>query len=478
LVDKIAPPTEDTLHNGSPAMVPHLLRTSTRPGPDATAHRTGLVWCDGGVRADVLNYPIHQRILHNGMRVLISPDRSVPIVAVNLWYDVGSRDEAPGQFGWAHLFEHLMFSGSANVASGEHLHLLQSLGGSVNATTWFDRTNYFETVPVGALDLALWLEADRLNSLADHLSLTSVNTQRDVVKEEKRQRYDNVPYGDAMAALTGLIFGAAHPYGHTTIGSMDDLDGATKESAAEFFRNHYRPDNAVLTLVGDVTPREGFRKVERAFGHLPAWNRKQRPAPTSLPALSGIPTTTLTGTVPAQSSYLAWRLPTRDGSTFDAADLALAILGAGQTSRLHQVLVRERRLAAGTAASAVPLIGGNSIGLVQLRALPHHEVGLAVDAALTEIERFISAGPTEQELARAKAQFAREWLTDLARFDTRADLISAFATLHDDPARINRRLEEVSAITSEDVSQAARDFLQPSQRAQLDYLQEAEDAAL
>ena len=147
--------------------------------------------------ADNLSYPIHQRRLHNGLRVVVSPDHSVPMVAVNLWYDVGSRDERPGEFGWAHLFEHLMFSGSAQVGNGEHLNSLQALGGSVNATTWFDRTNYFETLPVGALDLALWMEADRLGTLAEHLDQAKVDTQREVVKEEKRQRYDNVPYGEA-----------------------------------------------------------------------------------------------------------------------------------------------------------------------------------------------------------------------------------------------------------------------------------------
>ena len=159
---------------------------------------------------------------------MVSPDHSVPVVAVNLWYDVGSRDERPGEHGWAHLFEHLMFSGSERVASGEHLNALQALGGSVNATTWFDRTNYFETLPVGALDLALWMEADRLATLPAYLDEASVDTQREVVKEEKRQRYDNVPYGDAMTELVALAFGADHPYGHTTIGSMADLDAARR----------------------------------------------------------------------------------------------------------------------------------------------------------------------------------------------------------------------------------------------------------
>jgi predicted Zn-dependent peptidase len=237
-----------------------------------------------------------------------------------------------------------MFSGSAHVASGEHLQLLQNLGGSANATTWFDRTNYFETVPIGALDLALWLEADRLGSLADHLTLEAVDTQREVVKEEKRQRYDNVPYGDAMAALVALVFGPEHHYGHTTIGTMDDLAKATVAAAADFFRLHYRPQNAVLTLVGDFAVKDAFRKAERAFGQLPGGPRDSRPKRATLPALSGTPRVELRGRVPAEAAYLAWRLPVRDTSAFDAADLALGVLGGGQSSRLHQSLVRQQRL--------------------------------------------------------------------------------------------------------------------------------------
>ncbi len=425
------------------------------------------------VSADVVNYPLHQEFLNNGLRVLVSPDRSVPVAAVNLWYDVGSRDELPGQYGWAHLFEHLMFSGSAHVASGEHLQLLQNLGGSVNATTWFDRTNYFETLPIGALDLALWLEADRLGSLADHLTIESVDTQREVVKEEKRQRYDNVPYGDAMSALVELIFGADHHYGHTTIGTMEDLAGASVQAAADFFRTHYRPENAVLTLVGDFTVKDAFRKAERAFGQLTGGPRRRRPAPEGLAAMQGIPSAELSGRVPAEAAYLAWRLPVRDTVDFDAADLTLGILGGGQSSRLHQVLVRERRLLAFAGAHPLPLIGGNSVGLIQLRGLPDRGVDDGVQAALEQVERLATDGPNQDELDRVKAQFGREWLMDLARLDTRADLISAFTVLHDDPIRVNTRLVELTSITAAQVRDAAATLLRPDQRAELIYRVEA-----
>src|SRR5918998_589628 len=218
--------------------------------------------------AITVDYPIVERRLGNGLRVIASPDHGAPSVAVNLWYDVGSRDEEPGRTGFAHLFEHLMFQGSTHVPSGQHIGLLQAAGASVNATTWFDRTNYFETLPTGGLDLALWLEADRLGGLLDTMTQESLDNQREVVKEEKRQRYDNVPYGDVMDRLIRLTFPADHPYGHTTIGSMDDLNAATLADVQSFFRRHYMPSNAVLLIVGDVEPDDAFTRVERYFGRL------------------------------------------------------------------------------------------------------------------------------------------------------------------------------------------------------------------
>lgn len=419
-----------------------------------------------------LHYPIAQRTLGNGLRVVVSPDHSVPVVAVNLWYDVGSRDERPGEFGWAHLFEHLMFSGSAHVGSGEHLNRLQALGGSVNATTWFDRTNYYDTIPVGALDLALWMEADRLATLADHLNQAAVDTQREVVKEEKRQRYDNVPYGDAMEALVGLTFGVEHPYGHTTIGSMADLEAASPSAAADFFRRHYRPDNAVLTLVGDISAKDGFKKAERYFGQVPGWNRRNRPASVGAVPLTGLPTRVLTGQVPAATTYFGWRLPPRDTAAFDACELSLAILGSGQTSRLHRTLVRDLQVAAGVAASALPLIGGNSLGIVHLSAHSGQSIEPAREAALAELDQLAEHGPTQAELDRARMQWEREWLTDLASLATRADLLSGYTTLHGDPESVNRRLDEIRRVSVADAAAACVEFLRADQRAQLDYLPE------
>ncbi len=231
---------------------------------------------DGTIAAMVAPDPTHPRIefterrLANGLRVIVAPDHLVPVVAVNLWYDVGSKHEAPGRTGFAHLFEHFMFQGSAHVAKAEHMSIVQGSGGVCNATTWFDRTNYFETLPSNQLELGLWLEADRLATLLDALSQENLDNQREVVKNEKRQSYDNRPYGSFYEKLMAAVFPPGHPYHHTPIGSMADLDAASLEDVTAFFRTYYAPDNAVLTIVGDVEAEVAFEAVERWFGPIPA----------------------------------------------------------------------------------------------------------------------------------------------------------------------------------------------------------------
>jgi zinc protease len=419
-----------------------------------------------------LGYPIVQHTLPNGLRVISSPDHIAPSVAVNLWYDVGSRDEEQGRTGFAHLFEHVMFQGSANVASGQHIALLQAAGAVVNATTWFDRTNYFETLPTGGLDLALWLEADRMGTLLDALTQENLDNQREVVKEEKRQRYDNVPYGDVMELLNTLTFPSDHPYGHTTIGSMEDLDAATLKDVHAFFRRHYLPNNAVLSIVGDVEPDAAFERADTYFGHLAAGPQPVKPGAGPLDPLSDNPRTETSGKVPADAVYLTWRVPARGGRDFDAVDLAFSILGHGQTSRLHKHLVRRTEQAESTGASAMGLIGGNSFGFSYARARD----GVAPEQLEQEIveliDQLLSEGPAEDELRRAKAQFERHWLHELARVDSRADALGEYATLHGDPTLINSRIAEITAIDGDDVQEAMQRSFRPDQRASLIYRQE------
>jgi zinc protease len=423
--------------------------------------------------AITLDYPIVQRTLDNSLRVISSPDHVSPSVAVNLWYHVGSRDEEAGRTGFAHLFEHIMFQGSANVASGQHIALMQAAGASVNATTWFDRTNYFETLPTGGLDLALWLEADRLGTLLDALTQESLDNQREVVKEERRQRYDNVPYGDATELLTALTFPPDHPYGHTTIGSMEDLDAATLADVQSFFRTHYLPNNAVLSIVGDVAADGAFERAETYFGHLPSGTKPGKPDGLPLPPLTGQERGEVSGLVPAEAVYLSWRLPARGTRDFDALDLAFTVLGHGQTSRLHKAMVRGTERAEAAGANALGMIGGNSSGLVYARARDGVPVEQLEADLLTEVDRLQSAPPTEMELRRAKAQYQRHWLHELVRLDSRADAFGEYATLHGDPNLVNTRIAEINAVNLDDIADVLPRWFGVDQRATLIYRREA-----
>ncbi len=423
----------------------------------------------GPVTIAELGYPLVERTLANGLRVIVSPDHAAPVVAVNLWYDVGSRDEASGQTGFAHLFEHLMFQGSEHVASAEHLGAMQAAGATVNATTWFDRTNYFEAVPTGALDLALWLEADRMATLPVALTQANLDNQREVVKEEKRQRYDNVPYGDVIEHALTLTFPEGHPYAHTVIGSMADLDAASTDDAIRFFRSYYHPANCVLTLVGDIEPEDGFARAEHYFGGIPAAETPPRPDAPQLPPLTGVPRTTLTQPVPANAAYMTWRLPARGTRAYDACEIALDILGGSQTSRLYRRLVHTDRIASAAGASPMALIGGTSFGFAFARALEGTPLENVEDAVVAELRRFAEAGPTPEELERTHVQFEREWLGQLARFESRADLIGCYATLHGRPELVNSRIAEFCSVTADEVADAARAWLLPEQRAVLSY---------
>src|SRR3990172_8391272 len=216
--------------------------------------------------SDLPTIAFSQRTLANGLRVIVAPDHLAPVVAVNLWYVVGSRHETAGRTGFAHLFEHFMFQGSRHVSKTEHFNLIQSAGGVNNATTYFDRTNYFETLPSHQLELALWLEADRMATLLDALDQENLDNQRDVVKNEKRQSYDNRPYGTFYEKLMAAVFPPGHPYHHTPIGSMEDLDAASLDDVRSFFQTWYVPNNAVLTVAGDVDEQPVIEMVERYFG--------------------------------------------------------------------------------------------------------------------------------------------------------------------------------------------------------------------
>lgn len=299
--------------------------------------------------------------LANGLRVVLSEDHLTPVAAVCLWYDVGSRHEVKGRTGLAHLFEHLMFQGSGQVKGNGHFELVQGAGGSLNGTTSFERTNYFETMPAHQLELALWLEADRMGSLLAALDDESMENQRDVVKNERRQRYDNVPYGTAFEKLTALAYPEGHPYHHTPIGSMADLDAATLEDARAFFRTYYAPNNAVLSVVGDIDPRQTLAWIEKYFGSIPGHDGKPAPRDGSLPEVIGEQLREVVEEeVPARALMAAYRLPEDGTRAADAADVALTILGGGESSRLYNRLVRRDRTAVAAGFGLLRLAGAPS----------------------------------------------------------------------------------------------------------------------
>lgn len=414
-------------------------------------------------------YPIAQTVLANGLRVVASPDHNAPVVAVNLWYGVGSRHEEPGRTGLAHLFEHLMFQGSANVAVGEHFALLNEAGGVANATTFFDRTNYFEILPAGGLDLALWLEADRLASLSDALTGAVLAKEREVVKEEKRELVDNAPYGDAFERQLAMLFAADHPYGHEALGSMADLDAAGLDDVKAFFDRHYLPNNAVLTVAGDVAADEAFATVDRYLGAIPAGELPSTRRQPTLPPLTGALRADLTDDVPEPQLFLGWRLPPAGTREFDAAHLALTILGQGEGARAVQRLTRQERVARSLHASTLELIAGNSLGF--LNATPHRGVTLAdlEQRLLEEVERLARCGPTEDEIRRAQALFELGWLTDLADLGTRADRLSESALLHGDAERVNTRVAQIGAVDARAIREAVATWLAWDARTTLTY---------
>ncbi|WP_347350287.1 pitrilysin family protein [Intrasporangium sp.] len=419
-------------------------------------------------------YPLARTTLENGLRVVVSEDHAVPAVAVNLWVGVGSRHESPGRTGFAHLFEHLMFQGSRNVASGEHFSLLMDQGARLNATTWFDRTNYFETVPTGALELALWLEADRHGHLLDAVSQENLDNQRDVVKEEKRQRYDNQPYGTALVDVYATVFPADHPYHHPTIGSMQDLDAATLEDVHAFFRAHYGPNNTVLTLAGDLTPEHGFAMAERYFGDLRPIELRSRPVLPQLAPLAAPARLDRTGDVPNDRLYVTFRLPVDATPQYHACAIAVDVLGGLASSRLVRRLVRGDETATSVGGWTMGLVDGVGLGALVVDVVSGADAEAVEQALVEEVTRFVEEGPDETEMESVVADTERTWLSSLAGLDERADHLSHYTLLHDDPDYVNQLVDHVRAVTADDVRAAAARWLRPESRAVVRFLAESD----
>ncbi|HEU5331635.1 MAG TPA: pitrilysin family protein [Actinocrinis sp.] len=432
-------------------------------GPD----RTGFDW------------PLEQFALDNGLRVVVSPDHSAPIVAVNLWYDVGSRHEPSGKHGFAHLFEHLMFEGSAQVGKGEHFGVLQAVGGSaINATTSSDRTNYFQTVPSAALATALWLEADRMGALA--LTQETLDNQREVVKNERRQRYDNVPYGRWHELMSEYAYPGGHPYHHSTIGSMEELDGARLEDFTAFYESYYSPDNAVLTVVGDTTAAEVRELAERYFGKLAPRPRPEPPRTAELsPSFGDSRRVELSEQVPLPRLFFAFRSARFASPGAAAEDMLSVVLGRGRGSRLFRELVTARRLAQAEGGYLGSWQRAFYSSMVTGMATPRDGVALDdLEQAFFEVcEEAADGGVAEEELDRARSMLAADWSRELATVSSRADQLGKHATLFGDAGTIGRRLPDLLEVTTEQVEEAARRLFAPDNRITLAYVPSPPDPA-
>ncbi|MGH3122467.1 MAG: M16 family metallopeptidase, partial [Streptosporangiaceae bacterium] len=394
--------------------------------------------------------------LDNGLRLVLSEDHLTPVAAVCLWYDVGSRQEVEGRTGLAHLFEHLMFQGSAQVKGNGHFELVQGAGGSLNGSTSFERTNYFETMPAHQLELALWLEADRMGSLLSALDQESLDNQRDVVKNERRQRYDNVPYGTAFERMAALVYPEGHPYHHIPIGSMADLDAATLDDARLFFRTNYAPNNAVLAVVGDIDPEQTLLWVEKYFGSIPSYDGKAPPRDGTLPGVIGREVRVeIREDVPARALMAAYRMPHDGTRECDAAEVALTVLGDGMSSRLYNRLVRRDRTAITAGFGLLRLAGAPSLGWLDVKASGGAGIG-EIDAAVDEeLARLGAEAPAGPEMDRAQALLEREWLDRLGTVADRADELCRFAVLFGDPQLAFTAAGRLLDITAEEVRAAA-----------------------
>jgi zinc protease len=413
-----------------------------------------------------IELPFSKRTLANGLDVIVHEDRHVPIVAVNIWYHVGSKDEVPGRTGFAHLFEHLMFEGSEHHNSG-YFPPLQRAGALLNGSTNSDRTNYWEVVPTGAIDLALWMESDRMGYLLPALTPERFETQRNVVLNERRQTYENRPYGMALMALMSGMFPPDHPYHWMTIGSADDLRAMQFEDVRAFFRRYYHPSNASLVLAGDLEIERGFELAERYFGDLPAGARPD--AVTASAALEAEHRLLLEDRVELPRVYLAYHTPAMFADGDADLDLVSEVLASGKSARLYRRLVYDERIAVDVSAHQNSREVG-SFFLIAATAAPGRTLSEVVAMLDAEVQQLATDGPTDAEmervLAQAEAQFIYR-LQTVGGFGGKSDQLNAYNVMRGDPGYFAQDLDRYREATPESVRDAARRFLRGDRRVAL-----------
>jgi zinc protease len=413
-----------------------------------------------------VNIPFTRHTLANGLDVLVHEDHACPIVAVNIWYHVGSKNEQPGRTGFAHLFEHLMFEGSEHHDHG-FFQPLQGAGATLNGSTNADRTNYWEVVPSGALELALWMESDRMGYLLPALTQAKFANQREVVLNERRQNYENRPYGLAPMALLAALFPSDHPYHWTTIGDIADLRAAELDDVRAFFRRYYHPANASIALAGDVDPDEALALVDRYFGGIDPGPRVD-PVHANA-SLSSDVRIHFEDRVELPRLYLAWLTPAMFADGDADLDLATDLLANGKTSRLYRRLVFDERLATDVSASQN---SREMMGYAQITATaaPGHTLAEIEHVVFEEIARLAAEGPTDEEIERGRVQAETQFmfrLQTVGGFGGKSDQLNAYNVFLKDPAYFPKDLERYQACTKASLQTVVNRYFDPSRRVTL-----------
>jgi zinc protease len=412
--------------------------------------------------------PYQQFRLANGLNVILHRDTSIPAVAVNVWYYVGSANEKPGRTGFAHLFEHLMFEGSKHVPEGQFDVLLEGAGGNNNGSTSNDRTNYVIDVPSNALELALYLESDRMGYLLDTMSPERVDGQRDVVKNERRQSYENRPYGMASIELDKMLWPATHPYSWPTIGHMEDLTAASHSDVVEFFKTYYAPNNASLVIAGDIDFDRTRALVEKWFGEIPRGPVVEPIAPPAA-ILTGIQKKTLTDNVTLPRLYLAWLTPRFYAPGDSALDVTSSVLSGGKNSRLYKRLVYDMQIAQDVSAFQQSGALGSTFMIVATARSGHTaaELQRVIDE---ELDRLRRDGPEPREVQRAINQMEASFYQRMERigsFGGKANQLNAYAFAGGGPDYFAEDLARYTSLSPADVQSAALQWLPPGRRVEL-----------
>lgn len=395
--------------------------------------------------------------LDNGLTVILHEDHSAPVAAAVVVYHVGSKNERPGRTGFAHLFEHMMFQGSKHVGDDEHFKLLQEIGGNVNGSTNTDRTNYFEVVPSNHLELALYLEADRMGFLLDAMTQEKLDNQRDVVKNERRQNYDNQPYGTAWEKTSKALYPEGHPYSWPVIGYMEDLDAASLDDVMSFFRLYYAPNNACLAIAGDIVPSQVRQWVEKYFGPLPSGGKIVRPGvqTVTLPAPKRI---VFEDKVQLPRLYLTWPSPPMNTREDAVLDVLTDILSAGKNSRLYKTLVYEKQIAQSVSAYQYGQEIAGQLG-IDVTAKPDRGLTEIETAVRSEISRLLSEGVTDKEIQTSLNNKEADIIGSRSTALGKANALATYHALTGDAAAINRELERFQGITPVEVLTVARRYL-------------------